>query len=63
MVIPAHAFWTWVCWAHVPLQEPMWILIGALFTAGPLTGTTWMAYHMFRVVYLHEQEKKRAAGR
>jgi hypothetical protein len=59
LVGPAFVFWTLVAKPSVPLTEPLWIWIGAAFTATPLTGVTWMAYHMLRVVYQHERAKKR----
>jgi hypothetical protein len=62
VVVPAYAFWVWVCHGHVPLQEPVARAIAAAFTAVPLTSTVWYAYHMLRVVVNHERAKKRAAG-
>jgi hypothetical protein len=61
LVGPAFVFWTWVCKPFVPLTDPVAIWIGAAYTGTTLTGVTWMAFHMFRVVYLHEQAKKRGS--
>lgn len=62
VVVPAFVFWTLVARAHVPLQDPFWIWVAAAFTAWPLTGTTWLAFHMLRVVANHERDKKRLGG-
>lgn len=56
-------FWTLILRPFVPLTETKWIWIGSAYTGLCLSGVCWMAFHMFRTVYRHEQEKKRAGER
>jgi hypothetical protein len=53
-------FWTVVLRPFVPLTDPTAIWLGSAYTAACMTGVVWLAFHMFRIVYRHEQEKKRA---
>ena len=45
--------------SHVPASEPMWINIGAAYTASCLTGVFWLALQMFRVVLRFHRESKK----
>jgi hypothetical protein len=45
--------------SHVPATTPMWINIGAAYTASCLTGVFWLARQMFRVVLgFHRDSRK-----
>jgi carbonic anhydrase len=63
LVGASFVFWTFMLRPFVPLTDPVWIWVGSAYTAICMSGVTWLAFHMFRTVYKHEQEKKRAAGR
>jgi len=45
--------------SHVPATTPMWINIGAAYTASCLTGVFWLALQMFRVVLRFHREPKK----
>jgi hypothetical protein len=62
IVGPAFVFWTLILRPFVPLTEPFWIWVGSAYTAVCMTGVTWLAYHMFRIVYNHEKAKKQSGG-
>jgi hypothetical protein len=45
--------------SHVPATTPLWINIGAAYTASCLTSVFWLALQMFRVVLRFHRESKK----
>lgn len=56
-------FWYWVAASHVPSIDPAQIRFWGAFTSTCLTGVSWVAWQMVRVVYRRQKEVARAPGR
>jgi len=44
---------------HVPSNDPKMITLWALLTSACMSGTFWIAIHMFRVVFRAQREAKK----
>ena len=53
------AFWYWVVASHVPSIDPAQIHFWGAFTAACMTGVSWVAWQLIRVVFRHQRESKK----
>lgn len=61
LIVVLLAFWYWVAASHVPSIDPVQIRFWGAFTSACMTGVSWLAWQMVRVVYRHQ--KKLASGK
>ena len=59
LTVVLFAFWYWVCASHVPSIDPVQIRFWGAFTSACMTGVSWVAWQLIRVVYRRQKELRK----